>query len=106
MARRKNSNHQTMGIIMILLLLVTIVLTASGSLKNLSQFLHAQTANGTTTVPWLKTTGNQIQTQDGQQVVLRGVNALRDEWNGGNMTWINTSIPVLASQWHGNVMTH
>ena len=30
--------------------------------------------------PWLHTSGNKIQTSDGEQVILRGANLMRSEW--------------------------
>jgi len=58
------------------------------------------------TVPWLKTSGNQIVTVDGRSVTLRGANIGRSEWLfawGINMDAENRGIPILHNQWKGNV---
>jgi hypothetical protein len=55
-------------------------------------------------VPWLKTVGNKIVTANtDQQVVLRGVNVLRSEWEL-NMDLERAGIPIIANQWKGNVI--
>lgn len=60
------------------------------------------------TLPWLKTDGNKIVTEDGQEVILRGANIMRAEWAwifGKSMSWEERAIPELAQNWHGNVLT-
>jgi len=54
-------------------------------------------------LPWLKTSGNKIQTASGQNVVLRGANIMRSEWVG-NMDFEKKAFPVLNHDWKGNVM--
>src|SRR5437764_1264892 len=64
--------------------------------------------DGNGTLPWLKTDGNKIVTEDGQEVILRGANIMRAEWDwffGKSMDWENKAIPELATNWHGNVLT-
>jgi Cellulase (glycosyl hydrolase family 5) len=56
------------------------------------------------TLPWLKTSQNTIVTEDGQEVILRGANIMRAEWDW-SMDWENRAIPELAADWHGNVLT-
>ena len=56
------------------------------------------------TLPWLKTSGNTIVTEDGQEVILRGANIMRAEFDN-NMNWENRAIPELAQNWKGNVLT-
>ena len=56
------------------------------------------------TLPWLKTSGNTIVKEDGQEVILRGANIMRAEWDN-SMNWENRAIPELAVNWHGNVLT-
>ena len=56
------------------------------------------------TLPWLKTFENTIVTGDGQEVMLRGANIMRAEWDN-SMDWENRAIPELAVHWHGNVLT-
>ena len=53
------------------------------------------------TLPWLKTSGNTIVKEDGQEVILRGANIMRAEWDN-SMNWENRAIPELAVNWHGN----
>ncbi len=55
-------------------------------------------------LPWLQTSGNTIVTEDGQEVILRGANVMRAEFDN-NMVWENKAIPELAKNWHGNVLT-
>ncbi len=60
--------------------------------------------NGNGTLPWLQTSGNKIVTPTGQEVILRGANIMRAEWDN-NMSWEERAIPELAQHWHGNVLT-
>lgn len=53
--------------------------------------------------PQLQTSGRQIQTVDGQQVLLRGANVLRSEWDR-SMSPERQAIPHLAQDWHGNII--
>lgn len=54
-------------------------------------------------VPRLTTSGRQIQTESGQQVLLRGANVLRSEWDR-SMALERQAIPLLASNWKGNII--
>lgn len=54
-------------------------------------------------LPWLKTSGNKIQTAGGQNVVLRGANIMRSEWVG-NMDFERKAFPEVSRNWKGNVM--
>lgn len=55
-------------------------------------------------LPRLVTSGNRIVTaQGGQEVVLRGANVLRSEWDR-RMDAERRAIPALAQQWKGNVI--
>lgn len=53
-------------------------------------------------LPRLKTLGNNIQTEGGATVVLRGVNILRSEWTN-SMNFERQAFPIL-SQWKANVV--
>ena len=62
-------------------------------------------------LPWLKTAGNKIVTEDGQEVILRGANIMRAEYNAKavginatNLDWEKKAIPELAKNWNGNVL--
>jgi hypothetical protein len=58
----------------------------------------------TTSVPWLKTVGNKIVTANtDQEVILRGANVLRSEWNL-DMSLERAGIPIMADRWRGNVI--
>ena len=48
--------------------------------------------NGNGTLPWLKTSGNKIVTADGQEVILRGANIMRAEWDN-SLSWEKTVKP-------------
>jgi hypothetical protein len=69
---------------------------------------YAQT--GKLSLPWLKTVGNQIVTEDtNQPVLLQGANVMRSEWAWKNsvpfdMTWENKVIPEMVINWKGNVI--
>jgi autotransporter family porin len=78
---------------------------AGGAGLLLAGFLvSSHVADGaTTSVPWLKTSGNKIVTASGQPVTLRGANVLRSEWDL-NMNAERRAIPVLANTWKGNVI--
>src|SRR4051812_13211814 len=54
-------------------------------------------------LPWLKTVGNQIVTESGQPVTLRGANIMRSEWSL-TMQWERNAIPNLAHNWKGNIL--
>ena len=55
-------------------------------------------------LPWLRTAGNRIVVADtGQDVILRGANVLRSEWDM-RMDAERRAIPALAQQWKGNVI--
>ena len=55
-------------------------------------------------LPWLVTAGNRIVVADtGQDVILRGANVLRSEWDL-RMDAERRAIPALAQQWKGNVI--
>ncbi len=55
-------------------------------------------------LPWLRTAGNRIVVADtGQDVILRGANLLRSEWDM-RMNAERLAIPALAQQWKGNVI--
>jgi hypothetical protein len=57
-----------------------------------------------TAVPWLKTVGNKIVTANtDQEVILRGANVLRSEWNL-DMSLERAAIPIMADRWKGNVI--
>lgn len=57
-------------------------------------------------LPWLVTAGGSIRTSDGAQVVLHGVNLLRNEWVYPDMTFERKAFPELANNWHANIVTH
>jgi hypothetical protein len=54
-------------------------------------------------LPRLQTSGRSIQTVDGQNVLLRGANVLRSEWDR-TMSHERQAVPLLASQWRGNII--
>ena len=55
-------------------------------------------------LPWLKTSGNRIVVAStGQDVILRGANVLRSEWDL-QMSAERRAIPALANDWKGNVI--
>src|SRR3954464_4628639 len=41
-----------------------------------------------------------------QRVELRGANVLHNEWVYPDMSYEEAAIPVLASSWHANLITH
>lgn len=55
-------------------------------------------------LPWLKTAGNKIVTENGQEVMLRGANIMRAEFDN-TMDWEERAIPELAEHWHGTILT-
>src|SRR6185312_5651815 len=65
----------------------------------------ASISSGTGLLPWLNTSGNRIVTARGQEVILRGANVARSEWQADlNSSWEERAIPEFATQWHGNVL--
>jgi hypothetical protein len=55
-------------------------------------------------LPWLATEGNRIVVAEtGEDVVLRGANLLRSEWDL-RMDLERAAIPEIAEAWNGNVM--
>jgi hypothetical protein len=79
------------------LLLVLLLVLATGV------FMRRSPVPSSAELPWLATSGNRIVTADtGQDVVLRGANVLRSEWDL-QMNAERRAIPALAS-WKGNVI--
>jgi hypothetical protein len=61
-------------------------------------------AQSTGDLPWLATSGNRIVIAGTRQdVILRGANVLRSEWNL-SMTADRRGIPALARDWGGNII--
>jgi hypothetical protein len=55
-------------------------------------------------LPRLKTEGRRMVTDPGgHEVVLRGANIMGSEWDG-SMEWERRAFPMLAGEWHGNVV--
>jgi len=58
-----------------------------------------RTATPATGLPWLSVQGGRIVRQDtGEEVALRGVNLLRNEWVYPSMTYERAAFPVLRSE--------
>lgn len=56
-------------------------------------------------LPRLSVSGNRIVTPDGQTVLLRGANFMRDEYDPGRNTGFEQgAIPHMAADWKGNVV--
>src|SRR5690349_4571200 len=59
-------------------------------LAQVQQRYHAQCefvpGPGPGSLPWLHTVGNEIQSEDGQRVLLRGANIMRSDW-GFDISW-------------------
>lgn len=59
-------------------------------------------------LPWLGvgTGGRIVRIDSGEEVALRGVNVLRNEWVYPSMEFERAAIPNLAGVWHANLITH
>ncbi len=95
-SRRPRPLFSLLGILAVLVLVLTVGLRFSGSDS-------AQAV----TLPWLSTSGNRIVDDQGNTVVLRGVNLERREWiwpGTKSIKFETAAIPEVVNNWGANII--